>query len=217
MLMWLMDTAVGEERSVTNLARRMLITFTYALYDLAANSQYLQPLREEVEAAVAADGWTKAAVSKMHRVDSFLRESQRMHGLQIAGLRRLALKPFTFSNGVTIPAGTLVSCSTRSTHHDGVYYDHPDVFDAFRFTELSKDEEKKHQMVSVSADYLAFGNGVHACPGRFFAAYELKAMLAHVVVSYDVKFEDGQGIPSDQFVADSCIPGTADIWFRQRR
>ncbi|KAI9568081.1 hypothetical protein HD554DRAFT_2102827 [Boletus coccyginus] len=51
-------------------------------------------------------------------------------------------------------------------------------------------EGTKHQLPSTSLEYLPFGHGRHACPGRFFAASELKSMLAHVVMSYDIKPED---------------------------
>lgn len=32
---------------------------------------------------------------------------------------------------------------------------------------------------------IAFGHGEHACPGRFFAANEVKVMLCHLVMKYD--------------------------------
>ena len=44
------------------------------------NPQYIQPLREEVEAIVEKEGWSKAALGKMRRVDSFLKECQHMEG-----------------------------------------------------------------------------------------------------------------------------------------
>ncbi|KAF8145980.1 hypothetical protein K438DRAFT_1629082, partial [Mycena galopus ATCC 62051] len=47
----------------------------------------------------------------------------------------------------------------------------------------------KRQMVSTVVDHLPFGTGKHACPGRFFAVTELKAMMAHLVMNYDVKAE----------------------------
>jgi len=54
-------------------------SMTFALYHLAAEQKkYLLPLREEVEAAVAKHGWTKAALGEMKKVDSFLREANRM-------------------------------------------------------------------------------------------------------------------------------------------
>ena len=58
--------------------------FTQALFYLAANRQYIQPLREEVEEIVEKDGWTEIAVRKMRKVDSFLKECMRMEGLQIS-------------------------------------------------------------------------------------------------------------------------------------
>ena len=52
--------------------------FTKALYCLLSNPEYIEPLRHDVETAVAEEGWTKAGMDKMHKIDSFLRESQRV-------------------------------------------------------------------------------------------------------------------------------------------
>ena len=41
-------------------------------------------MREEVEHVIAQDGWCKASLQKMRKVDSFLKECQRIEGL---GLR----------------------------------------------------------------------------------------------------------------------------------
>ncbi len=38
-------------------------------------------MREEAEEVVSRDGWSKVAIQKMRRVDSFLKEAQRMFGL----------------------------------------------------------------------------------------------------------------------------------------
>jgi len=40
----------------------------------------IQPLREEVESIVKEQGWTKASIFNMRKLDSFLRESQRISG-----------------------------------------------------------------------------------------------------------------------------------------
>ena len=55
--------------------------FTNALYYLLSNPEYIEPLRHEIETAVAEEGWTKAGMDKMHKIDSFLRESQRISGV----------------------------------------------------------------------------------------------------------------------------------------
>lgn len=56
-------------------------SFTHALYHLAANPTFAQPLREEAEAILQKDGYTKTAMSKMRKLDSFLRESLRFNGI----------------------------------------------------------------------------------------------------------------------------------------
>lgn len=56
-------------------------TFTHALFHLASKTQYIQPLREEVESITQTDGWTKAALDKMWKLDSFIKESTRLDGI----------------------------------------------------------------------------------------------------------------------------------------
>ena len=56
----------------------MAQTFTQVLYRLLSNPEYIGPLHKEIEAAVAEEGWTKAAIDRMHKMDSFLRETQRL-------------------------------------------------------------------------------------------------------------------------------------------
>lgn len=55
-------------------------------------------------------------------------------------------------------------------------------------------------------------------PGRFFAANELKAMLAYVVLNYDVKFEREGVRPENKWIAMSIVPDpTAHVLFRKRQ
>ena len=56
-------------------------TFTHALYYLALYPEYWSALREEVENVTNREGWTKAAFDQMYKVDSFIKESQRLHPL----------------------------------------------------------------------------------------------------------------------------------------
>jgi len=65
------------------------------LYRLLANPDYVEPLREEIDAVVKEEGWTKAGIDKMHRIDSFLRETQRLDGLAICLLHSFLSIPST--------------------------------------------------------------------------------------------------------------------------
>jgi hypothetical protein len=42
-------------------------------------------MREEAARVIKEEGWSKAALNKMHKIDSFLRESQRL-GASAPGL-----------------------------------------------------------------------------------------------------------------------------------
>ena len=48
------------------------------MYRLLSHPEYIEPLRQEVEAVVAEKGWTKAGMDKMRKIDSFVRETQRI-------------------------------------------------------------------------------------------------------------------------------------------
>ncbi|KAK6856185.1 hypothetical protein PG995_008336 [Apiospora arundinis] len=50
---------------------------------------------------------------------------------------------------------------------------------------------EQYQFVTVTKENMAFGYGKHACPGRFFAANEIKLILAHILLQYDLRMPDG--------------------------
>jgi hypothetical protein len=56
------------------------------MYRLLANPEYIEPLRQEVDAVITEEGWTKAGIDKMHKIDSFLRETQRLGGISLSSL-----------------------------------------------------------------------------------------------------------------------------------
>ena len=54
-------------------------------------------------------------------------------------------------------------------------------------------------------------------PGRFFATNEVKAMLAYVLLNYDIKMPNDGGRPSELWFGVSSIPDpTAQLMFRKR-
>lgn len=54
-------------------------------------------------------------------------------------------------------------------------------------------------------------------PGRFFAVILLKSMLAHIILSYDVKLEDNVAPPRSLHLGTAILANpTAKIMFRRR-
>jgi cytochrome P450 len=80
-------------------------------------------------------------------------------------MTRLAKRPFTFSNGVTVPAGTLVAVPSCASLRDEEVYPNPEEFDGFRFSKLRERDgdatTSRYQVVSTSTEHLAFGLGRH--------------------------------------------------------
>ncbi|EKM61817.1 uncharacterized protein PHACADRAFT_191008 [Phanerochaete carnosa HHB-10118-sp] len=212
MLQWIIDEVAARNEPMEEVVRVVLLinfaaihtsssSFTHALYHLAANPEFITPLREEIEAIVMVDGWTKIAMGKMWKLDSFMRESQRYNGINSISVMRKALKSFTLSDGTYIPKNTILVTPALATHFDNENYMDPTVFDPFRHV------REKEQDLSASKHH----------PGRFFAANELKAMMAHVIVNYDVKFEKEGIRPENVYTGLTIQPDPdAKILFRKR-
>ena len=76
---------------------------------------------------------------------------------------RKTLKNLTLSDGTVIPKGATVVAPARAIHYDETYYPNAHAFEPFRFSDHEKDgENAKHQFVSTTSKYLAFGHGQHA-------------------------------------------------------
>jgi cytochrome P450 len=52
-------------------------------------------------------------------------------------------------------------------------------------------KENQAHFVTTSPESLGFGHGQHACPGRFFAANEVKVLLCHLLLKYDFELIPG--------------------------
>ncbi|KAF3768858.1 cytochrome P450 [Cryphonectria parasitica EP155] len=179
------------------------LSTTNAFYNIAAMPELIPELREEIRGVLREYGtFTSAALQKMKKLDSFLRESMRVYPLSLASFSRKVLKPIVLSNGQVIPAGCIIEVPSYHTMHDPDMVENPDKFDAFRWSRLRENEEVKgvdrasvgaaNQLVTVSPVSLNFGYGRHACPGRFFAANEIKMIVGRALLDYDIKMVDGE-------------------------
>ncbi|OAD73715.1 CYP5311 protein, partial [Phycomyces blakesleeanus NRRL 1555(-)] len=54
-------------------------------------------------------------------------------------------------------------------------------FKPFRFVSSEK------QATKVGEDFLVFGMGRHACPGRWFAMQEVETIISMIIREYDIK------------------------------
>ena len=89
---WMMDLANQDEESAENIANRYIFTIGGSLhtvaaaivdtmYEAIARPEYIPLLREEIHQALLEERgeWTKRTIAKLPKLDSFMREAQRVN------------------------------------------------------------------------------------------------------------------------------------------
>jgi ent-kaurene oxidase len=206
MVQWMVDSARGSDQDPEVLSHNMLFmslaavhtsaaTTIHALFDLCANPEYIQPIRDEVTLVIAKHGWTLSAIASMKKLDSFMKESQRLNQAVLMTFNRKVARPLRFEDGTTLPAGTYITMPSDSVARDPDIYENPEHFDGYRFYDRRMEGGKnanRHQFASTGPESLAFGQGKNACPGRFFAGVQIKVVLANILLNYDISYPPGQ-------------------------
>ncbi|KAI0398945.1 cytochrome P450 [Xylaria palmicola] len=161
---------------------------TKTLQKIVTRPTLIDDMRKEIIEVLTRDGMTKTALFNLKLMDSVFKETQRLEPVKMTTMHRLALADVTLSDGTFIPKGSKIAVNA-SKRLDPAVYDHPDEFDGARFLRMRDDPEKskKANLVTTGVESLGFGHGEHACPGRFFAANELKIALIHLLLKYDFK------------------------------
>lgn len=121
----------------------------------------------------------------------------------IGSMHRVATQPIKLSNGSTIPKNTsimvalnkmkILSSNNINNSNNSINNSDPTTWAAYnprRFLDLRQQpgQTTKWQFVTTSADHLAFGHGRHSCPGRFFAANEIKVILTYLLLGLEWRF-----------------------------
>lgn len=99
-----------------------------------------------------------------HRIPNFIEETLRMES-PIKGDFRLSRVPTTVG-GVDLPAGTTVMLVNAAANRDPRRFDDPATFD------IDRDNARHH---------LAFGRGIHTCPGAPLARTEARVSLERIL------------------------------------
>ncbi|KAI0595189.1 ent-kaurene oxidase [Biscogniauxia sp. FL1348] len=205
------------------------LTLTMTIYDLVIRPDIVNELRQEIKSALeTTDGvMTTHALFEMKLLDSVMKESQRFNPGNLVRFQRWVAKPVTLSDGTRLPAGVMIETPHALAVQDPLSYENPEKFDAHRFLKLrngtSEDllgykNKEQYQFVTVTKDFMHFGYGRHACPGRFFAANEMKLILARLLLTYDIKMPDGltERYANLRMGTDQFPDATKDILFRKR-
>lgn len=214
---WILARMGAEERrDPKKLANQMLglsfaaihtttNTSVQAILDLATYREYIPILTDEIDKVILEDGYDisddgvlrmrKSSMPKLAKLDSFLKESQRVNPLGLISHSRRVVTDLTLSCGHTVPKGTDIAIPSWYIHNNSKALFSPgltkslDEFDGLRYYNLRQlpGSENRHLFVSTSPESLAFGHGNHACPGRFFAGNEIKVIMIELIRNWDFR------------------------------
>lgn len=205
-LNWLVDIAEGSERNTPRLAHTevvlslagihtMLLRQLSVVYDLISHPEYTHPLHAEI--ANLAPHWNKASYAQLRKLDSFMRESQRLAPPTVLGLKRIMQQPHTLEDGTHLPKGAYVCVAAHAIENDPKLFPDPEKFDGFRSCKGDEADldSNIHAFASTETTVLGFGYGKTACPGRFFASLVIKMSIVKLISEYEFRFLPGKERP----------------------
>lgn len=206
--------------------------------DLAAYPDVQEELRREAfQILEVENGWArKESMPRLKKLDSFMREVQRVNGNisefamihcyellanhASASFIRKVMKPISLSDGTQLPPGTRILAPQAGISLDERYFPEPEKFDALRFYKMRQESDEasnRWQFTSLNDTNINFGAGKHACPGRFFASNEIKLVLAHLLINYDIRLKKGEERPKAMSVVMTKAPSpNAELEFKRR-
>lgn len=227
LLSWMIECEDGSDPSylahleiVVSLAsiHTTQMNIVHVLYDLAANPEYINQLREEIQ-MVAQRGWNKGSFSQLLRLDSFLKESQRFNPPSILSMHRIMQQSHQLSDGTELPKGSHICMPVDAIQNDAEITTDPSSFDGLRYFKMrqAQGERHLHQFATAEKTRLNFGYGKYACPGRFFASLEIKVILVKLIMNYDFKLPPQQGRPQNLMAHEFIFPNPeGKLLFRER-
>jgi hypothetical protein len=157
---------------------------------------------------------------------------------------KLKRKPVT-----VLPRGLYIAAANSAIARDPRLLDGNRGFDGFRYERLAHQQQQPQQqqqqqqqqqkqrgekpqglpltgqpsrLVDTGAGAMSWSHGRHACPGRYFAAVELKLVLVHLLLHYDIRMPvgaDGRPLPRPANVEkdSNWLPDPAGLLMLRRR
>ncbi|KAH8709422.1 Cytochrome P450 monooxygenase paxP [Beauveria bassiana] len=192
-----------------------MIAIVQILLDLCAHPEYIEPLRQEaIQVLRGSGGYSRQALADMKRLDSFMRETQRLSSPTGLGLHAIVREPVTLHDGVILPEGAHIQMAVHEIGMDPDRVPNPAKFDGMRQYNNRKrpGQGNCYQYTTTSENNLYFGYGKVSCPGRFFADQNIKMIVSNILIRYRLRYAGGAiGRPKNTTLYDVVIPDLSTL------
>lgn len=157
---------------------------TQVIYQLIKHPEYIEELLQEQKDIIGdkdTSSYTPAAYRQMVKLDSFIRETMRTRNTGI-GLphKNITQNDIVLKSGAIIHPGESVYINMYHIHMDesNQHMENTEEFQGFRF--VGKDKT----VTKPSNDFMSFGIGRNACPGRWFAIQQIMGIVSFFITNY---------------------------------
>lgn len=155
--------------------------------------------------------------------------------------RTIMNKPFEFSDGMVLPAGTRIGFPVKPSQIDSTVFQDPLDMQPFRFLKLARDDVRNDEGVNIWAASHAdatnfayvykvhssdientnhhprFGYGNHVCPGPFFGVRVIKVVFTRLILEYDISWSRTEkGLPNPFTIEGINTPNPMQVILRRK-
>jgi len=164
----------GHETTATSLA--------WVFYRVLNRTDVLEKLRAELHQVIGSGPLTPQHIAKLEYLDATIKETQRLN--PILPIVARVLKSPARIGGRDLPAGISVAPCIYLTHRRSALWSNPEQFMPERFV------GKKPSPY----EFFPFGGGIRHCLGAAFALYEMKIVLAEILLRTQLRAAPGHTI-----------------------
>ncbi|KAI9489994.1 cytochrome P450 [Zychaea mexicana] len=204
------------------------IQFTlFIITELAYRPALVQEIRAEIE---KLDERTPETISRIKLLDSIFREVLRYKAASLASPHTTIVEDALLSSGEIIPCGGLVFLATHESHTNQSTMQETttlgnqtpsvplDQFDPYRFmlADGETDNDGKLCSTTIGPENLSFGLGKHNCPGRKFAAYKIKYIVAELFMQFNITGVSDERPKDVEFLGTFRSPSNTPLVFERR-
>ena len=152
---------------------------TWAFYGILSNPTVLQKLKEELNTVIEQPDELVQKLDKLTYLDAVLKEALRVTPV-IPYVVRVVKKNYQLGE-YTLPEGASIMPCLYLAHRDPDIWHDPDKFIPERFLNTSE----------TPYTYLPFGSGIRRCIGAAFAQYEMKIIIAQILLHTELVLQKG--------------------------